>query len=1148
MQLSVFSTDNQKSGFRLQYMEVFNWGTFDDTIHAIHPGGETSLLTGANGSGKTTFVDALLTLIVPEKRYRFYNQSSGSEKKGDRTEDSYVLGGYGTISSESTGSTKTLYLRENKDEAYSIILVNFANEAEQVVTLFQVRYFVNGDMKKHFGVAHKALKIEEDFKPFDLGGAWKKAIDQRYNKGSRKFVEWFDAASRYAQRIVEVLGMQSIQALHLFNQTVGIKVLGNLDEFIRTHMLEPRNMEEQFQDLKKHLSTLLDARRNIEKAEDQLKMLQPVKDQYLQFQQLKQQKEELENQLNTASVWKKYTQHELLRTETEMIRQHGKELALKITQHKKELTELAEEERTILNQIDQNQAGQRLQQLEKTKQELEEKKQTATARLEEFTSWCAALHLPESTVPDEAAYQRIKKENQRKQLALSTEKRLNDEDEYEARRKKEIATADKEVVEKELNNLLVSKNNIPSYLISIRTHISEALDILPHELPFAGELMQVKTEELDWQPAVEKLLRHFSLRLLVPDKYYKKVNKYVNKENLRARLVYEHVTDNALVQHPDEGTVHEKLEFHPDHKLGKWVEQQVIRQFNYACIDDDKNLDRYSKAVTLNGLIKNGQRHEKDDRPGKNDASHYVLGWNNEKKKQALFAKRDSLSDLLQQTAETAERCVNKGKRLQQQFYAGSRIQEHAGFEELDIAGLQRSIHKVLEQINALTKENKALTQLKKQLEDTRERRNTAQDQQDKLVREEGVVNQKLETLQQQLDILKVVVEQIKQEEKDLLLQFQQQQAEFMSQITLENLDQQFNQFRDAKQSGLDKLQSSLQKTETGLNRAILMIKNPSGALTQKYPDWSGDVVGFSEDAQYANEYIEWMDKLSSENLPKYKRDFENYISDTITYKIGGLNEELDKWEREISNSIVKLNQSLSGINFNRMPDTYVQLRKQPVQAGSEIREFRNQLLDALPQAANWQQSSFEEKALHFTQKIQPLIAELDASDTYRNKVMDVRNWFEFWADEKYRSNNETKKTYRQMGQLSGGEKAQLTYTILCSAIAYQFGITREGRASKSLRFIAVDESFSNQDEEKATYLMELCKQLHLQLLVVTPSDKIQIVQDFIAHVHLVQRVQNRHSVVYNMTVKELLDKRELPAAGADIAAPVKKGKKAVVG
>lgn len=189
------------------------------------------------------------------------------------------------------------------------------------------------------------------------------------------------------------------------------------------------------------------------------------------------------------------------------------------------------------------------------------------------------------------------------------------------------------------------------------------------------------------------------------------------------------------------------------------------------------------------------------------------------------------------------------------------------------------------------------------------------------------------------------------------------------------------------------------------------------------------------------------------------------------------------------------------------------------------IKAFRNALLDALPQAANWQQSKFEDKALHFRQKVQPLIDSLDESESYRARVMDVRNWFEFWADEKYRNTNELKKTYRQMGQLSGGEKAQLTYTILCSAIAYQFGITREGKNSRSLRFIAVDESFSNQDEDKATYLMELCKQLHLQLLVVTPSDKIQIVQDYIAHVHLVQRVNNRHSVMYNMTIKELQQK-----------------------
>jgi uncharacterized protein YPO0396 len=299
----------------------------------------------------------------------------------------------------------------------------------------------------------------------------------------------------------------------------------------------------------------------------------------------------------------------------------------------------------------------------------------------------------------------------------------------------------------------------------------------------------------------------------------------------------------------------------------------------------------------------------------------------------------------------------------------------------------------------------------------------------------------------------------------------------------------------------------------------------------QRFTDWIGDTQQLPMEREYAEEYLEWLNKLQTENLPRYKKDFERLLHDTAVIKMGVLNEELESWERKIKNSITTLNSSLSGINFNRLPDTYIQLGIRPV-TDTAIKEFRHRLLNALPQAADWQQNSFEEKALHFKQNVQSLINALDENESYRARVLDVRNWFEFWADEKFRETHELKKTYRQMGQLSGGEKAQLTYTILCSAIAYQFGITREGRNAKSLRFIAVDESFSNQDEEKATYLMELCKQLHLQLLVVTPSDKIQIVEDFIAHVHLVQRVNNRHSILFNMTKKELKEKKKLALTG----------------
>ena len=90
--LNLFSTSSDTAGFRLQYMEIYNWGTFHERIFRLAPQGNNALLTGANASGKSTIIDALLTLLVPAKKDRFYNQSSGVEKKGNRTEETYVLG------------------------------------------------------------------------------------------------------------------------------------------------------------------------------------------------------------------------------------------------------------------------------------------------------------------------------------------------------------------------------------------------------------------------------------------------------------------------------------------------------------------------------------------------------------------------------------------------------------------------------------------------------------------------------------------------------------------------------------------------------------------------------------------------------------------------------------------------------------------------------------------------------------------------------------------------------------------------------------------------------------------------------------------------------------------------------------------------
>ena len=257
-QYDLFTTNSDTAGYRLSYLEFFNWGTFHNRIYRIAPDGNNSLLTGANASGKSTLIDALLTLLVPNKKDRFYNQSSGNDKKGDRTEETYVLGNYGNIQSEGESTTRTQQLRDKN--THSILLVSFKNNHQSIVTLFQVRWFVNSELKCLYGFSTTPLTIQADFSGFNGSrGDWKKTLENQYNANvPRRQIEFFDKIKDYKDRIILTLGLRSEKALTLFNQIVGVKVLDDLDEFIRNNMLEQRDAEGEYASLNDNFSTLIE--------------------------------------------------------------------------------------------------------------------------------------------------------------------------------------------------------------------------------------------------------------------------------------------------------------------------------------------------------------------------------------------------------------------------------------------------------------------------------------------------------------------------------------------------------------------------------------------------------------------------------------------------------------------------------------------------------------------------------------------------------------------------------------------------------------------------------------------------------------------------------------------------------------------------
>ncbi len=66
-----FEGDDRLAGFRLKRLEVYNWGTFDKRVWTLELDGKNSLLTGDIGSGKSTLVDAVTTLLVPAQRVAY---------------------------------------------------------------------------------------------------------------------------------------------------------------------------------------------------------------------------------------------------------------------------------------------------------------------------------------------------------------------------------------------------------------------------------------------------------------------------------------------------------------------------------------------------------------------------------------------------------------------------------------------------------------------------------------------------------------------------------------------------------------------------------------------------------------------------------------------------------------------------------------------------------------------------------------------------------------------------------------------------------------------------------------------------------------------------------------------------------------------
>ncbi len=1113
MQQQRLDIQGTSDGFRLDRAEVFNWGTFNGRVWTIVANGETTLMTGDVGSGKSSAGDALQTLLVPPRKVA-YNKAA-DEAARERTVASYVRGQYSNNIDEETKKARPVFLRGTN--TYSTILAVFRNRnLKEVITLVQVLWIRNeGESPQRlYIVAEKDLGVESHFTSFETIAELKRRLD------SDSAVQLHDSFEKYSKHFCRLMGIPGDQALSLFCHTMSMKQVPNLTTFIRDFMLDEGNTPAVVDEVIEGFDSLSEAHEAVAKAQKKIELLQPVDAEATKFQSYLQTVAHRAKLLEAVRPYYASLNIDMIEKRIEILEGENSRAKEKLSNLLAESAHLKEKAEEIRNSI-VDAGGGRITAIESELERLALSKQQKKDAYAEFSKACLSLGMspPES----ESIFREICIKSTKIVADLDRLKHEAEEARIDLRVKQEKLRDEKIAgIQNELDSLRKRRSNIPHKSLTIRQGIAAAVGVDVDRLPFVGELLEVKEEESVWEGAIERILHNFALSVLVPEELYREACLYVDKTHLAGRIVFYkvprvHVTASSRLV---EKSLIGKINIKAGTEFKGWLDGHLEKRFDIACCDSIEEFRNQQDAVMKSGLSKTrGDRHEKDDRRHIGDRSTYVLGWNNQKKIDALAQDLSRTKAELAKIAEEIRKIEAEENSYRQKRSVAGKIADYDSFERLDWKGDAKRIDNLTEEKRRIEESSDRLRQLREELESTNRLLSENEDARGEL-RDEIVGNEKTiqmrreETLPEMHHLLSAIEEAGRAELFAQLAKEIERWEESRKQLTINTAKsiaaeiwKRMDDFRRAAERSADDSKGRLLK-------AI-------GKYRDSFPVEGQEI---DIDIRSVPELRKTLKSLVTEDLPKHRERFRELLREHTIQGLVNLEQSLDREKKNIEDRLSQINWSLRKIDY--VKGTYIEMAPKLV-SDPEIRQFQADLKTCFSNILDERTLYTEEKFLQVKQIVERLKnrgGDFTAIDKeWRNKVTDVRKWFDFMAHEKFRESNEIKCVYEGSSGRSGGQKEKLAYTILASALAYQFGAEK----ARSFRFVIVDEAFGRGSEESARFGMELFGMLNLQLLVLTPLQKINVIEKYISSVNFVHNnAEGSCSVLRNMTIEELNQER----------------------
>ena len=1065
-------------------LQLVNWGGYDGA-HRVRFSPEATLLCGGSGSGKSTLMDAYIALMMPHTT-PFNGASNGGvtgRPRGDEQRNILSYGRGKLDESRTEDGTKMRVLRGDGEDTWTAVAMTWVDHDGSRFTAVRAWYIPAGARVLEDTVRVRATTD----RAFDLSALEQAAASRLIDLAVKNAgLEPVGTDREFSARLHAVLGIGAAgagaKAMSLLARIQAGQQITTVDDLYKRLVLEEPETMTTADAVVAHFDGLESTRTRMLTARQQVSALEPIRELREKIAaaavrvQLVDEVGEFSDPASLATLWRADRRLGLLReVETELRdRKNAVDATLR---EKRALADAAEAERDGLIEVLRLSGGDRLETAQREIREVERRLAAAQRNRDLLDADLRALGT-EITSRDAFA-----------DLVARAREELADTD-AKARARgafADAASAEKSItrevsdLEAEARRAAARHGNIPRALHESRELLAEAAGLEPADLPFVGELVEVRTEFEPWREAFNLALGGFATTLLIDAANLDRFRSAIESVRTPVRLRFEGVhTGLEPVGLLDARTLPGRLDYQSSPFTG-WLQERLEDRHGYVCVDSAAELPRHRVALTITGQVSQGSRGAHGGHGREN-----VLGFSNERRLKDLARLLEDARGRLSRAVAAVNATSAALDSVDARRAAYAKIVDLT-WEQVDVEAVTAERDRWVSVQEEVTASNPEIARLQDKLVEIKERSARLREEIARASVEREQIESQWSDVIDDVDSDQTVVDAA--EDAGLVLSAEQNAF----------LDDRFSLTEPSRPvSPSDALAGFVSALTTAAQRLAEDRRTASDALEQQRDSVRRIMVSFLERWPNPNllpdpdasieDFERILEALRTSGLHELEAEWRDSLLKLSGNDLTNLDSTLSRSIREIRDRIEPINEIMQDLPFYD-DDHRLQITTRENQSEAR-RRFRRELREvrALIEAA-----STDEEREQAYRRMSRLIGHLRRSAPDFGDLIDVRNHVRVSAERVDAATKQHVALYDHIGEKSGGESQELIAFIVGAALRYQLGDAGATRPRYAPVFM--DEALIKADAHFTKRAIGAWRGLGFQLVIGAPNDKYSAIE-----------------------------------------------------